>query len=148
MTIRRYTRDYHSVGVVIDDDSELDDISFCSTCAANGVMSKLKERIYLSESGKRLPDPPDAEDFKMCWQCGLIIPTREVKKSGTIQGIQGVEILQSPYDSKAVILGNDSKNRYQNLKRQKTKHPDSEVQRLIEDGFELVSYQSDSNILY
>ena len=39
--------------------------------------------------------------WRMCWTCGLIIPVREVKKLGTVTGIQGVEILQSPYDSKA-----------------------------------------------
>ena len=143
--IRRMTNS--SVGVIVD--SELPDISFCSTCAANGVMSKLKERIYLDKKGKRLPDPPDAEDFKMCWTCGLIIPVREVMKQGTIQGIEGVEILQSPYDSKAVILGNDStlKNRYQNLRRKPNKHPDKEVQNLIDSGYELISYQQD-DIVY
>ena len=46
---------YSSVGVIVDSE-ELPDISFCSTCAANGVMSKLKERIYLDSAGKRLPN--------------------------------------------------------------------------------------------
>ena len=79
----------------------------------------------------------------MCWTCGLVIPTREVQYQGKISGIQGVEILQSPYDSKAVILGTDSKNRYKNLRRRKSKHPDKEVQRLIEDGYELKAYSQD-----
>ena len=86
----------------------------------------------------------------MCWTCGIIIPTREVKKSGVITGIQGVEILQSPYDSKAVILGNDStlKNRYRNLKQRKNKHPDLEIANLQSQGYELISYESDKDILY
>ena len=138
--IRRMQNNYSSVGVVIDEETE--DLQFCSTCAANGEMNKLKERIWLDSAGKRLPDPPDADAWRMCWKCGLIIPVREVKKLGTVTGIQGVEILQSPYDSKAVILGNDSKNRYQRLKQRKTKHPDSEIQTLIEAGWELTNYQN------
>ena len=50
--IRRMQNNYSSVGVIIDEE-ELDSISFCSTCAANGIMSKLKNRIYLDNKGKR-----------------------------------------------------------------------------------------------
>ena len=69
-------------------------------------------------------------------------------KQGSIQGIEGVEILQSPYDSKAVILGDDSKHRYQNLKNRKTKHPDSDIANLQSQGYELISYQTDKDTLY
>ena len=44
-----------------------------------------------------------------------------------------------PYDSKAVILGDDStlKHRYQNLKRRKDKHPDLEIANLQSQGYEV-----------
>ena len=45
--------------------------------------------------------------------------------------------------ARVTILGNDSKNRYKNLKRQKAKHPDLEVQKHIDDGYELTSYKTD-----
>ena len=140
--IRRLHHDNHSVGIVIDSEDDKEDISFCSTCAANGEMSRLKERLYLDSAGKRLPTPqPDADSWRQCWTCGLIIATREVKKSGTITGIQGIEISQNPFDeNKGMILGNDSKNRYQRLKQRKYKHPDKEVQKHIDDGYELTSY--------
>jgi hypothetical protein len=55
----------------------------------------------------------------------------------------GIEPVHNPYDfNKGVILGNDSKNRYQKLKQRKNKHPDAEVQRTPEDGYELKSYLS------
>ena len=142
--IRRLQENNHSVGMVIDSDEE--DIMFCSTCAANGEMSKLKERIWLDNKGKRLPDPPDSDSWRMCWKCGMIIPTRDAKKSGTITGITGIEILSSPYDEKkGLILGTDSRlsSRIRNLKRHKNKHPDAEVQKLIEQGYEVVNYQQD-----
>ena len=51
---------------------------FCSTCAAIGKLSRLKVRIYLNDKGKLIqPQPPDADQFLMCYVCGLIIPTRE-----------------------------------------------------------------------
>jgi hypothetical protein len=141
MTIRRIDRDYHSVGIVVDE--EIEDISFCQSCQKNGTLSKLKERIYLDSAGKLLPPPPDASYFVMCWTCGLVLPLREAKKQGRISGIQGIEILQNPYDfSKGVIIGNDSKHRYQRLKNRQNKHPDQEVQQHLDDGYELISYLS------
>ena len=139
--IRRLQQDNHSVGVVIDSDE--DDISFCSTCAANGEMNKLKERIYLNEKGKRLPSPPDAENWLQCWKCGNIVALRDAKKSGTISGITGIENLQSPFDEKkGLVLGTDSRlsSRIKNLKRKQSRHSDSEIAKLQADGWELTSF--------
>ena len=117
--IRRLDKNTSHVGMVIDSEEE-EDLIFCSTCAANGDMSRLKERIWLDDKGKRLPDPPDADSWRMCWTCGLIIPTKDIKLSGKISGITGIEPVDNPYDiGKDKILGNDSKHRYRNLKRQK-----------------------------
>jgi hypothetical protein len=68
-----------------------------------------------------------------------------VKIAGTITGIQGVEISQNPLeDKRGIVLGldNNVKNRYRRLKNRKNKHPDAEIQRLIEQGYELKSYES------
>jgi hypothetical protein len=56
MTIRRYysNKDYHSVGIITDDDHE--ELAFCEVCQRNGELSKLKERIYLDDNGKLLPN--------------------------------------------------------------------------------------------
>jgi hypothetical protein len=144
MTIRRYDKNYHSVGMVIDNSEDEEDIMFCEQCQKNGTVSKLKERLYLDDKGKALPPPPDASDFVQCWECGLVVPLRKAKKQGKISGIQGIEILDNPYDyGKSQILGNDSKHRYQRLRKRQAKHPDKEVQKLIDDGFELKSYQHD-----
>ena len=95
--IRRMT-DKGSVGMVIDSEDD-EDLIFCSTCAAVGDMSKLKERIWLDDkTGKRLPDPPDADSWRMCWTCGLVIPTKDIKLSGKISGITGIEPVDNPYD--------------------------------------------------
>jgi hypothetical protein len=140
MTIRRLDkRNYHSVGLVVDE--EIEEISSCSTCAANGVMSKLKQRLYLDDKGKLLPPPPDADDWLQCWICGLVVPSRDVKQSGKISGIQGVEPVENPFSKKSKILGIDSKHRYQKLKKRQNKHSDAEVQKLLEEGWEVTSYK-------
>jgi hypothetical protein len=142
--IRRMNKSH--VGMVIDNGGEEEDISYCSTCMAAGELVRLKQRIYLDSAGKLLPPPPDAEDWRQCWTCGLTVPTIDVKKQGKISGIQGIETIDNKFDyGRGVILGNDSRlsSRIKNLKRQKTKHPDAEVQRMIDDGYELVDYRQD-----
>jgi hypothetical protein len=142
MPIRRYDRDYHSIGIVTDDDEE--ELAFCHNCYKNShELVRLKERLYLDNNGKLLPPAANADSFRQCWTCGTVVRLRDVKISGTITGIQGIETVENPYDvGKGVILGNDSKNRYQKLKQRKNKHPDAEVQRMLEDGYELKSYLS------
>ena len=140
--IRRLQNNNHSVGVVIDN-SEEEDLIFCENCQKNGTLSKLKERLYLDDKGKATPPPPDASDFVMCWTCGLVVPLREAKKQGKISGITGIDILQNPFDQgRGIVLGIDDKHRYQRLKHRKYKHPDQEVQKHLDDGYELKSYLS------
>ena len=62
-------RNYRPVGVVLDIEPE-DKNSWCSTCAAVGKLSRLRERIYLDDKGKLLvPQPPEASDFWKCFKC-------------------------------------------------------------------------------
>jgi hypothetical protein len=74
---------------------------------------------------------------------------RDVKLSGTISGINGIEILENPLDYKrGVVLGlDDTKQRYKRIRKKQTKHPDAEVQRLIDQGYELKNYQTDADTL-
>ena len=142
--IRRIANKNSFVGMVIADGSEEEESNpFCSTCMAMGELSKMKNRLYLDDNGKRLPDPPDADNWLMCWKCGNIIATRDAKMLGKISGISGITPVENPCDEKkGVILGTDSRlsSRIKKLKRRQTKHEDKEVQSLIEMGWELKSY--------
>lgn len=62
---------------------------------------------------------------------------------GKISGIKGITPIENPFDfKKGKILGlDDRKNRYSKLKKRQAKHPDKEIQKLIDDGYELKSYQ-------
>ena len=148
MPIRRYDKDYHSIGIVTNDDEE--ELSFCENCYKNShELVRLKERLYLDNNGKLLPPPPNADLFRQCWTCGTVVALRDVKLAGTITGIQGVEISQNPLeDKRGIVLGLDDKHRYQGLKNRKTKHPDKEVALLEAQGYEVVNYQTDADTLH
>ena len=132
----------HFVGIIIDNKPE-ESNPFCPKCEAVGIISRLKERLYLNDKGKLLPPPPDANSFLQCWKCGLVIPTRDAKIIGKISGINGISPVDNPNDfKKGVILGNDSKHRYQKLKQRQSKHEDSEVQKLIDQGWTVQDYKT------
>jgi hypothetical protein len=141
--IRRMNSDYSSIGIVYDE-APAEKISYCSTCMAVGELVRLKERIHLDSAGKRLPDPPNNDLFRQCWKCGLIVQVRDIKLSGKISGINGIETVENPFDGKkGIVLGLDDKHRYQRLRKKQSKHPDNEVQRLIDQGWEVKNYQQD-----
>ena len=136
--IRRLQRGSHFANIVYDTAEEPEERNpMCSTCAAVGKLSRLKVRIYLNEKGKLIqPQPPDANQFLMCYVCGLIIPTRDAMMQGKISPIIGVSPTASPNDLKKTITGNDTrlKNRYQRLKKQRNRHEDPEVQKELDKG--------------
>ena len=87
MTIRRYDkRNYHSVGIVIDDGQEEEsDILYCENCYKVGVLTKLKGRVYLDMSGKLLVNPPpDAEDWLQC--CTFVVISLQLEKPREKEG--------------------------------------------------------------
>ena len=135
-------RNRHLVGMVIDTGDPEQTNPFCPRCEKMGEISRLKENIYLDDkTGKLLvPQPPDADNFLQCWKCNVVIPIRETKMQGKISGISGIEPIDNPFDfKKGTILGvDDRKKRYRKLKKTQAKYP---VQKLIDDGYKLKSYQ-------
>jgi hypothetical protein len=144
--ISRLTDNNKGIAIIVDSDSEFDSNPFCPNCQDIGKLSRLKERIYLDDKGKLLPPQPDAENFLMCYLCGLIIPTHEVQKEGKITGISGVEVIDNPFDfGKKVIKGLDNRKLQSRLKNKKRKtkekqHPDKDIQKYLNDGWEVTSY--------
>ena len=43
------------------------------------VLSPLRHRIYLDENGKITNPGPDANKWRQCWTCGLIVGVYEAK---------------------------------------------------------------------
>jgi len=55
-------------------------VSYCNDCLQVNVLSPLKHRIYLDENGKITNPGPDADKWKQCWQCGVIVGVYETKQ--------------------------------------------------------------------
>ena len=89
--IRRMQRGSHFANIVVSSEPE-EKNPWCSTCAALGKMSRLKQKIVLDSHGKLIhPQPPDCENWLMCWTCGLTIATYEAQMLGKISPITGVQ---------------------------------------------------------
>ncbi len=147
------SRTKHFVGIVIESDGEGgEDKAYCENCLKVGMLSRLKNRLYLDDQGKSsVVPPPDADEWLQCWKCGDIIASREAKKEGTISGISGIEPIDNPHDfGKAQVLGlDDRKQRHQKVKRKQSrkKLDDAEVQKELDRGSELVRYIKTTNSL-
>ena len=55
-------------------------MSYCEDCLKVKILSPLKNRIYLDENGKITNPGPDANKWKQCWTCGLIVGVYEAKQ--------------------------------------------------------------------
>ena len=55
-------------------------ISYCEDCLKVKILSPLKHRIYLDEDGKITNPGPDANKWKQCWTCGLVVGVYEAKQ--------------------------------------------------------------------
>ena len=44
------------------------------------ILSPLRHRIYLDENGKITNPGPDADKWRQCWTCGLIVGVYEAKQ--------------------------------------------------------------------
>src|SRR6476619_244809 len=54
-------------------------IAYCQDCWKFDIFSPLRNRIYLDENDKITNPGPDAEKWKQCWTCGLIVGVYEAK---------------------------------------------------------------------
>ena len=59
-------------------------VSYCEDCSKVKILSPLKHRIYLDEDGKITIPGPDANKWKQCWTCGLIVGVYEAKQEAEL----------------------------------------------------------------
>ena len=81
-------------------------------------------------------------------ECGRTVSVKAVKRQGKTSGISGVEVIDNPFNfGKKMIKGLDNRklqNRLKNNKKKtkKRKHPDKDIQKYLNDGWELTSYRN------
>ena len=55
-------------------------VSYCEDCLEVKVLSPLKDRKYLDDEGKITNPGPDANKWKQCWTCGVVVGVYEAKQ--------------------------------------------------------------------
>ena len=65
--------------VVFSGSGQKEKVSYCQDCLNVKILSPLRNRIYLDESGKITNPGPDADRWRQCWTCGLIVGVYEAK---------------------------------------------------------------------
>jgi hypothetical protein len=66
--------------VVSGSGPEKEKVAYCQDCWNVKIFSPLKHRIYLDENGNITNPGPDANKWRQCWTCGLIVGVYEAKQ--------------------------------------------------------------------
>ncbi len=69
-----------SGNAVIFSGTDKEKVSYCEACEKVKVLSMLKHRIYLDENGKITNPAADADKWRQCWTCGVIVGVYEAKQ--------------------------------------------------------------------
>ena len=59
--------------VVLSAGPDREKVSYCQDCLKVKILSPFKHRIYQDENGNITNPAPDADKWRQCWQCGLIV---------------------------------------------------------------------------
>jgi hypothetical protein len=129
-------------GIVDFSEKEDEKISYCKECLKFGLSVPLKNRIY--PNNEQIPS--DSDQFKQCYECGLIVPVYEIEKEASIKDV--VETTDNPFDNGVSFLGIDSRTsiRGKNARKKRDRQrelediKDDEVKRELSKGNTLISY--------
>jgi hypothetical protein len=145
--IRRRREDYSSVGVVYSGKASKEEVAYCPRCLemAN-VRSKLGNRIYMPDESGNVTTPPDYDLWRQCHLCGSIYARYEAKQEADITTI--TEPRDSPFHSRGIILGTDSRKfdrscktqHKRRLKKDLSQYKEEDIKEALRKGAKLVSY--------
>ncbi len=124
-------------------------IAYCQDCEKVKVLSPLRNRIYLDESGKITNPGPDADKWRQCWTCGLVVGVYEAKPEVELDTV--TEPRDNPFKfggGNQVLAGESRKfdktgktQHKRKLKQDCEQYKEQEVKDAIRKGKKLVSYK-------
>ena len=123
-------------------------ISYCEDCLKVKILSPLRHRIYLDENGKITNPGPDADKWKQCWTCGLIVGVYEAKQEVELDTL--TEPRDNPFKFKsglrvkqenhARLTGQVRHRHKRKLKQDLEQYKEEDVKEALRKGAKLVSY--------
>ena len=128
--------------VILSGSSDKEKVSYCEDRLKVKILSPLKHRIYLDEDGKITNPGPDADKWRQCWTCGLIVAVHEAKLD-TI-----TEPRKNPFKSGTLVETAESRkvdrsgntHRKKKFKQDLEQYKEEDVKEALRKGSKLISY--------
>ncbi len=133
--------------VILSGSGQKDKVSYCEDCLKVKILSRLKHRIYLDENGKITNPGPDANKWKQCWTCGLIVGVYEAKPEVELDTL--TEPRSNPFKFKGgeVQTGESRKfdrsgrtQRKRKLKQDSEQYKEEDIKEALNKGQKVISY--------
>jgi hypothetical protein len=133
--------------VILSGSGQKEKISYCEDCEKVKILSPLKHRIYLDENGKITNPGPDANKWKQCWTCGVIVGVYEAKPEVELDTL--TEPRDNPFKFKSgEIMTEESRKfdrsgktqRKRKLKQDSEQYKEEDIKSALRKGQKLVSY--------
>jgi hypothetical protein len=125
-----------------------DKISYCQDCLNVGVLSQLKHRIYLDENGKITNPAPDADKWRQCWTCGVIIGIYEAKQEVELDTLTEPRDNPFKFGNSPVMTGESRKidktgktQRKRKFKQDLDQYKEEDIKDALRKGSKLMSYE-------
>ncbi|MFI5423339.1 MAG: hypothetical protein ACHQXG_00950 [Nitrososphaerales archaeon] len=122
-------------------------ISYCEACAKVKLLSPLKHRIYLDENGKITNPASDANKFRQCWTCGLIVGVYEAKQEVELDTL--TEPRENPFKFKSGLVETGESRKIdrtgktqhkRKFKEDLEQYKEQDIKDALKKGSKLVSY--------
>jgi hypothetical protein len=141
--------------VILSGSGQKDKVSYCQDCLKVKILSPLRNRIYLDDDGNITNPQSDANKWRQCWTCGLIVGVYEAKPEIDLDTL--TEPRDNPFKFKTaeeIMTGESRKfdrsgktQRKRKLKQDLEQYKEEDIKAALRKGSKLVSYTStDSSV--
>jgi hypothetical protein len=133
--------------VVLSGPSDKERISYCQDCEKVKILSPLKHRIYLDENGKITNPGPDANKWRQCWTCGVIVGVYEAKPEVELDTL--TEPRENPFKFKRGTVNTEESRKFdrsgktqrkKKFKQDLEQYKEEDIKQALKKGSKLVSY--------
>ena len=124
-------------------------VSYCEDCLKVKVLSPLRNRIYLDENGKITNPGPDADKWRQCWTCGLIVGVYEAKPEVELDTLTEPRDNPFKFGSGTKVHTGESRKvdrtgktqRKRKLKQDLEQYKEEDIKAALRKGATVVSFQ-------
>jgi hypothetical protein len=133
--------------VILSGSGRKDKISYCEECLKVKILSPLKHRIYLDENGKIANPGPDANKWKQCWTCGLIVGVYEAKQEAELDTL--TEPRDNPFKFKGGEVSTGESRKFdrtgktqhkRKFKQDLEQYKEEDIKAAVRKGAKVISY--------